>query len=167
MQIAINGALQLHKLDHRKGKIEVRVPIFKYCNRPLPNSSDETRFSFQYNVAISLIDGFVDANSFCNTKLNSEVVQDYLNRIELNMDSTIPRDFGKMQVIIKLENGTEVISNSCHWKTPMTEEELSLKFNSCCSGYLEKPQIQQCEKLIKNIPNSKNTNDLIEILESL
>ena len=169
MQIAINGALQLHKLDHRKGKIEVRVPIFKYCNRPLPNSSDETRFSFQYNVAISLIDGFVDANSFCNTKLNSEVVQDYLNRIELNMDSTIPRDFGKMQVIIKLENGTEVISNSWpgHWKTPMTEEELSLKFNSCCSGYLEKPQIQQCEKLIKNIPNSKNTNDLIEILESL
>ena len=169
MQIAINGALQLHKFDHRKGKIEIRVPIFKYCNRPHPNSPDETRFSFQYNVAISLIDGFVNANSFCNTKLNSEVVQDYLKRIELNMDSTIPRDFGKMKVIIKLGNGMEVLSNSWpgHWKTPMTEEELSLKFDSCCSEYLEKPQIKQCEKRIKNIPKSRNINDLIKTLESL
>ena len=74
-----------------------------------------------------------------------------------------------MQVLIKLENGMEILSNSWpgHWNTPMTEEELSLKFDSCCSEYLEKPQIKECEKRIKNIPKSRNINDLIKTLESL
>lgn len=169
MQVAINGALQLHKAKHESGSIQIKVPVFKYCNRPFPKDTDEARFSFQYNVALSLIDGKINDDSYSEEKLNSACVQEYLNRIELVFDQDIPRDFGNMFVIVSLDSGESNKSESWpgHWKTPMSAKEKSDKFNSCCSHFWNIENAKHYDHLIHNIFEGDNLNLLIVGLISL
>lgn len=166
MQVAIDCALQLHKAKHENGPIQIKVPVFKYCNRPFPKDSDEARFSFQYNVAISLIDGKINDDSYSEVKLQSAIVQEYLSRIELVFDQEIPRDFGNMFVVVNLVNGETNKSDSWpgHWKTPMTKEEKLDKFRNCCSISWDSKTAEHYYHLINDISTK---NNLILILDKL
>jgi aconitate decarboxylase len=133
MQVAIHAALQLHSERHEQGWIKITAPVFKYCDRPFPKDADEARFSFQFNVAVALLDGEITSESYSNEKLNSAQIQDYLDRIKLILEPTIAPDFGAMIVRIELENGVKNLSDSWpgHWKTPMSDEQLTAKFLEC------------------------------------
>jgi len=164
MQVAIHGALQLHRANHADGFIEVVVPVFNYCNRPFPTDSDEARFSFQYNVAVALIDGTVNDASFSEAKLHSAAVQDYLSRIKLVFDPDVPRDFGEMEVVVRLASGETVESDAWpgHWKTPMTQDEKSAKFNACCAGFWNPETAERYHGLIANIAEPGNLQLILE-----
>ena len=164
MQVAIHGALQLHRANHVDGPIEVVAPVFNYCNRPFPKDSDEARFSFQYNVAVALIDGTVNDASFSEAKLHSTAVQDYLSRMKLVYDPTIPRDFGEMEVVVRLASGETVESDAWpgHWKTPMTRDEKSAKFNACCAAIWNAETAGHYHGLIANIVEPGNLQLILE-----
>lgn len=169
MQVAINSALQLHKARHESGPIQIKVPVFKYCNRPFPKDTDEARFSFQYNVAVSLIDGKINDDSHSEEKLHSSTVQEYLSRIELVLDQDIPRDFGNMDVIISLDSGKSNKSDSWpgHWKTPMTAEDKLDKFKNCCSNFWDSKTAEYYDHLINNIATKDNLKLILEGLNIL
>lgn len=169
MQIAINGALNLHESPHETGEIKVSVPVFNYCNRPFPEDSNEARFSFQYNIAISLIDGQVNSDSFSEEKLHSEKTQDYLRRIKLILDPNIPRDFGKMHIRIQIGHEEQYSCDNWpgHWKTPMTEEELSEKFTICCSPLLKTEDIELLQFSALNILEPNSLISILKILNTL
>lgn len=169
MQIAINGALKLNKGNHSNGEIKVSVPVFNYCNRPNPVDSNDARFSFQYNIAIALVDGNLNSESFTEEKLHSPIIRDYLSRIKLNLCPEIPRDFGQMHIIIETESGEKVISDNWpgHWKTPMTDKEMSLKFESCCSRFWSKDETLIHENFILNITETDYLSSIIKELIKL
>ena len=169
MQIAIQAALQVHKGNHSNGDINVSVPIFNYCDRPNPIDSNEARFSFQYNIAVSLIDGYVNSESFTDEKLSSPKIQDYLKRIKLKLDPDIPRDFGEMYVIIQTESQDPISCDSWpgHWKTPMTEDELSAKFSSCCRPMLDEKDTKEVEKHLLRIHKYESLDSIIDILNTI
>ena len=162
MQVAIQGALQLHEAQHARGPIQLTVPVFKYCNRPFPKDTDEARFSFQYNVAVALIDGIINDDSYSEAKLHSSTVQDYLGRMELVFDSNIPKDFGAMYVSVRLDSGETTVADSWpgHWKTPMTAGEKLAKFTHCCSSIWDTETAEHYHRLIQNI-SEKDSLDLI------
>lgn len=169
MQVAIHGALQLHKSQHDRGQIQIIVPVFKYCNRPFPEDTDEARFSFQYNVAVALIDGTINDDSYSEEKLHSTIVQQYLSRMELIFDQEIPRDFGKMHVIVRLESGETKKSDSWpgHWKTPMTEAEKLEKFNNCCSKFWNAKAATDCHHWVRNVSKKDHLKLILAGLNDL
>lgn len=169
MQIAIDAGLQHYSEGIIPKEITIITPVFKYCNRPFPKDSDEARFSFQYNVAVAILDGRIDDDSFSESKLRSKEVQHILFRTNLKMSRDIPADFGKMSVIIKTNDGRRSISDSWsgHWKRPATEEQLLNKFIRCTQQKWSKNEAIKASKFIMNIEHGDNYQELISLLNNL
>jgi len=166
MQIAINAAIPLYKKDYIPEKVEIASPIFKYCNRPFPKDSDDARFSFQYNVALGILDGHVDFDSYTNSRLNSDDMNTLLNRISLTMDSNIVSNFNEMEVKIILNDGRYSESDRWpgHWKSPASDMELENKFISCVSQLYD---VELGNRIAKNLKNIEMATNLKELLYSL
>jgi aconitate decarboxylase len=113
MQVAIDAALQLHQPHNNFcGELVIETPVFPYCNRPNPQSTDECRFSFQFNVVQALLDGKVDAQSFSESQLQRSDIKDLLTKTRLNLDRQIPADFTQMEVRIMLSDGRKAQSKT-------------------------------------------------------
>lgn len=169
MQVAISTGLKLHSHSKNLERLKIQAPVFKYCDRPFPRDTDEARFSFQYNSVIAILDGYVDNNSYTEEKLNSEKVQNLLQNTELIFDSKIPKDFGKMHVIIETNEGRKAIGDRWpgHWKSPMSEDELLDKFVGCTSKYWSKSKALKVSELIMNIEVQNNFKSLFRELDQL
>jgi aconitate decarboxylase len=152
MQVAIEAALKLHNPDTVfNGEIEIEVPHFPYCDRPNPQTSDECRFSFQFNVVKAILDGHVDVNSFSHTQLNRDDIRHLLSKTKLKFNPTIPADFTKMEVRISLSDGRRANSNTWpgHWNDAVTEKQISEKFAACTQHLFEKVDSQLlCDALL-------------------
>jgi len=166
MQIAINSAIPLYKSDYIPKKVEIATPIFKYCNRPFPKDSDDARFSFQYNVALGILDGQVDFDSYTSNRLNSNDMTTLLSRISLTMDSNIISDFNEMEVKIILDDGRSSESDRWpgHWKSPASEIELKNKFIKCASQLYNKENTELLNDSLDNIESISSFKKTLSIL---
>jgi aconitate decarboxylase len=136
MQVAIHAALPLHVPGEGfDGEIHIEAPVFKYCDRPSPESSDACRFSFQFNVVQAILDGKVTPDSFSDEQLNRADIRQLLQRTHLEMQHDIPADFTKMEVRVKLSDGRSSVSDRWpgHWKLPASQDQLSEKFLGCAA----------------------------------
>jgi aconitate decarboxylase len=136
MQVAIHAALPLHVPGKVfDGEIHIEAPVFKYCDRPSPESSDACRFSFQFNVVQAILDGQVTPDSFSDEQLNRADIRQLLGRTHLYMQHDIPADFTKMEVRVKLSDGRSSVSDRWpgHWKLPATQDQLAEKFLGCAA----------------------------------
>ncbi|MFN5319422.1 MAG: MmgE/PrpD family protein [Bacteroidia bacterium] len=134
MQVAISAALKLHdSFNVFDGEIEIEVPHFPYCDRPKPQTTDECRFSFQFNVVKALLDGHMDVNSYSHAHLNRTDISHLLGKTKLKFNHRIPADFTKMEVRITLSDGRKAHSNSWpgHWNDTITAEQVADKFVAC------------------------------------
>lgn len=134
MQVAIHAALPLHKTGEVfEGDIHIEAPVFKYCDRPFPVSSDEARFSFQFNVALAILDGQMSSASYAESQLRRTDLQNLLKRTALHMNHNIPADFTKMEVQVKLSDGRHASSDRWpgHWKMPAGPQQIAAKFLNC------------------------------------
>jgi aconitate decarboxylase len=134
MQVAIHAALPLHTPGHPyEGAVKIEAPVFKYCDRPNPLSTDECRFSFQFNVVQTILDGKVTPDSFSAQQVKREDVQRLLANTQLEMRTDIPADFTKMEVRITLSDGRVSASDRWpgHWKLPVSREQIAEKFMRC------------------------------------
>lgn len=141
MQVSIHAALPLHSPDKAfEGSIHIEAPVFKYCDRPQPTSTDECRFSIQFNVVQAIVDGKVTPESFSEAQLNRPEIQRLLANTQLEMMHDIPADFTKMEVRVKLSDGRSSTSDRWpgHWKLPATREQIREKFLHCASYMFSK-----------------------------
>jgi 2-methylcitrate dehydratase PrpD len=146
MQVSIHAALPLHNADVPfEGSVHIEAPIFKYCDRPNPKSSDECRFSIQFNVVQAIVDGKVTSQSFSDRQLNRPEIQRLLSNTQLVMQHDIPADFTKMEVRVRLSDGRSSSSDRWpgHWKLPATREQISNKFLHCASSMFSKESAEQ------------------------
>lgn len=169
MQVTINTALKLCSIGTECFPITISAPVFKYCDRPFPIDGDEARFSFQYNAVLAILDGKIDNSSYSEQKLNSKPVQNALMSVKLILDSTIPKDFGQMHIVIETNDGHTAKSNTWpgHWSTPMTEEEHLDKFYQCTKSYWTKSKAKQISDHIMSIEKVDNFKILMNELNSL
>jgi aconitate decarboxylase len=151
MQVAIDAALQLHQRDLKfDGDLEIETPVFPYCNRPNPQSTDECRFSFQFNVVQAMLDGKVNAQSFSESQFQRSDIQRMLAKTRLSFDNRIPADFTQMEVRIMLSDGRKAKSNIWpgHWNSAVNENVIADKFLSCMAKVLPKAE---CHKLVDSL----------------
>lgn len=163
MQVSIHAALPLHTLGKPfDGEVHIESPVFKYCDRPNPTSTDECRFSIQFNVVQAIIDGKVTPESFSDVQLNRPEIQQLLANTRLEMRHDIPADFTKMEVHVKLSDGRTSSSDRWpgHWKLPATRHQIEQKFVHCAS-YMFEPEIAR--DLFNCLGGDEHQIDLLKV----
>jgi 2-methylcitrate dehydratase PrpD len=163
MQVSIHAALPLHTPGAPfEGSVHIEAPVFKYCDRPQPKSTDECRFSIQFNVVQAIVDGKVTPESYSEAQLNRPDIQHLLAKTRLDMVHDIPADFTKMEVRVKLSDGRASVSDRWpgHWKLPATREQIQQKFMHCASYMFPK---ETAEQLFHCLSASTNQIDILQL----
>lgn len=168
MQVAIDAAILLYRNGEVPKRVRISSPVFKYCDRPNPIDSDACRFSFQYNVALGILDGFVDFDSYTEERLNREDMQTLLKRITLDMDPNIQSTFGTMEIKIELDDARKSLSDrwSGHWKSPASQDELKDKFRRCTGSLLGEKNSEKIADKIMRLEQGNNLQSILSILNS-
>jgi aconitate decarboxylase len=151
MQVAISAGLALHEPGHVPSTIQIRSPCLPYCDRPAPKSTNAARFSFQYAVAVAVLDGEVGMASFTQDRLRDPVLQSLLRRTQNIQDPTIPTPFTEMWVEVAIDGARTHRADTWrgHWREPMTDEELSAKFRSCAAHVLAEAEVTSAHDGLK------------------
>lgn len=154
---AITAALQLleQPLDARHiASVRIRTPILPYTDRAAPRSGLEGKFSFQYCVAASLLDGEVGVATFTDARRFAPDMQALLPRIEVRQTEEIPSRFDEMHVEIELRTQAgEIRSARCDsppgsWRRPVTSVRLREKAADALHGRMEPAAIDSFWALV-------------------
>jgi 2-methylcitrate dehydratase PrpD len=99
---AIDAALELHAALDGEPVVGVEVHAYAdalgFCDRPVPTTSGQARFSLQHVVACALLDGEVEMPAFDEPAISRSDVADLRRRVQLNVDPRLeaayPRSWG-------------------------------------------------------------------------
>jgi aconitate decarboxylase len=122
--------------------IRVRTPLLPYTDRPAPRSGLDGKFSFQYCVAATLLDGKVGVSTFTDTRRFAPDIEALLPRIQVLQTADIPGRFDLMRVEIELETRQgEILRASCEsppgsWSNPVAAGRLRDKAADAMRGRL-------------------------------
>ena len=168
----IDAALALrreHALDpDRIERVEVTFPHFEYIDRPQPATGLDGKFSVQYTTAIALLDGEITVDSFTNERRFAADVAALLARVRLRFDRSIPNDFDRMHVLVRIEmkDGRVLdkrVDRLTGWcGVPLERDERLRKFYTCALRVLERPA---AERLLERVDRLEQLADVAEICD--
>jgi 2-methylcitrate dehydratase PrpD len=172
--LAADAALHL-KCEHNirfadVAKMEVSIPPLRYQRHYHPEVKTGLRgkFAINYVVALALLDGKLQIDTFTDAKANAPEVQDALRKVQVIVDETIPEPGPYCPVSVELKDGrrfsyTATIAKG-HPENPMTEEEVLDKFRSNAKQVLSQ---QRVEEVIANMRNLEAVNHVKELIDLL
>ncbi|XP_051877886.1 immunoresponsive gene 1, like [Pristis pectinata] len=152
-------------------KIILRVPVSRYINRPFPKTEHEARHSFQFNACSALLDGDVSIDSFSESKLQRDTLNELLKKVELQHPEDNLANFEKMygEVVLVLKS-TDVLRGRCdtfygHWRNPLSRESLVKKFKDNASYVLQQDNIEAIIDTVESLENMRDCSILSSYLE--
>lgn len=88
-------------------RVKIESPAMDYVDRPAPATGLEGKFSFQYTVALALLDGWVGIDSFTDERRRRPDIEDMLGRVTLYQNQELPAAFETMHVdvVVELSDG--------------------------------------------------------------
>ena len=130
------------------------TPSMAYIDRPKPETGLAGKFSWQYTLAVALLDGRVGIDSFTDERRFQPDLENLLEKITIEMDERIPGTLEDMHVelTVMLENG-ERLHTRCDgpkglWGSPaVTPEDHAIKVHDCLSRSLSDRAIKQVIEL--------------------
>jgi 2-methylcitrate dehydratase PrpD len=172
--LAADAALQLkrqHRIDFADvAKIEVSIPPMRYQRHFHVDVTTGLRgkFAINYVVALCVLDGKLDHESFTDRKANDPVVQQALKKVQVVIDQSIPEPGTYCPVTIQLKTG-ERLSHTAriakgHPENPMTESEVLEKFRNNAKEVIS---LKRSEQLIATFQNLEEIPDLRDLVKSL
>jgi aconitate decarboxylase len=145
MQVAIAAAIPLYDPSRSlPEKILIEAPDYRYCDRPFPKDTDESRFSLQHSVAQAILDGEVSFASYTSDRVFRPQLRALLERIQLRFSSELSTAFPRMEIRVTTSDGRMSSSDRWpgHWKSPMSEQERDQKFLACARELLTDDQAE-------------------------
>jgi aconitate decarboxylase len=142
-----------------------------YVNRPTPKTGLEGKFSFQYTVAVALLDGRVTIESFTDGRRFAPDMEEMLKRIEVRMNPDIPPNFEEMWAVVRVrmrdgrEFGVRCDRPRGIWGLPLSREERLTKFRNCASRVLRPERVERCIQLIEGLEGLQDVGELVEAME--
>jgi 2-methylcitrate dehydratase PrpD len=168
--LAADAALQLQREHDIRfadvAKIEVSIPPLRYQRHYHPEVKTGLRgkFAVNYVVALAFLDGKLEIDTFTDAKVNAPQVQEFLRKVHVIIDETIPEPGPYCPVSVELKDGTRFSHTARiakgHPENPMTEEEVLDKFRSNAKSLLS---AERCEELIRAIRNLETMEDLEQL----
>lgn len=165
--LAADAALQLkreHRIDFADvAKIEVSIPPLRYQRHfhPEVRTGLRGKFAINYVVALCVLEGKLDHESFTDAKANNPLVQQALSKVHVIIDDSIPEPGTYCPINIELKNGTRLSHTARiakgHPENPMTESEVLAKFRNNAREIIS---AEQSEELIAALQNLEEVGDL-------
>jgi len=168
--LAADAALQLkreHGIDFADvAKIEVSIPPMRYQRHFHAEVKTGLRgkFAINYVVALGVLEGKLDNDTFTDAKANDPLVQEALRRVHVIVDDSIPEPGVYCPVTIELKNGRRLSHTARiakgHPENPMSESEVLAKFKSNVKGVIS---TERSEQLIAALKNLEQIGDLRQV----
>jgi 2-methylcitrate dehydratase PrpD len=165
--LAADAALQLkreHRIDFAEvAKIEVSIPPMRYGRHfhPEVRTGLRGKFAINYVVALCVLDGKLDHETFTDRKANDPLVQQALRKVEVVIDESIPEPGTYCPVSIQLKTGKRLSHTARiakgHPENPMTESEVLAKFRNNAKEIIS---AERSEQLIAALQNLEEVDDV-------
>jgi 2-methylcitrate dehydratase PrpD len=141
--------------------ILIVTPEFININRPRPESGLSGKFSFQYTVAVALLDGAVGVAAFSDERVNDPRIAALLDKTQLTMSPDIPARFDAMHVVVSVElaDGRKLTAR-CDgprgiWGgAPVDAQAHRKKVVNCLGTRLSPPRIERVVEIAGRIERS-------------
>jgi 2-methylcitrate dehydratase PrpD len=165
--LAADAALQLkreHRIDFADvGKIEVSIPPMRHQRHFHAEVSTGLRgkFAINYVVALCVLEGKLDNETFTDGKANDPLVQQALGKVHVIIDDSIPEPGTYCPVTIQLKNGARLSHTARiakgHPENPMTETEVLEKFRNNAREIIS---AERSEQLIVALQSLEEVGDV-------
>jgi 2-methylcitrate dehydratase PrpD len=172
--LAADAALQLkqeHKINFTDvARIEVSIPPLRYQRHYYPEVKTGLRgkFAINYVVALALLDGKLEIETFTDAKANEPRVQEALSKVTVIEDKSIPEPGPYCPVSVELKNGTRFTHTATipkgHPENPLTEGEVLDKFCSNAKSVISAKQSQELIGAVLHLEALDNVRKLTELL---
>lgn len=152
-------------------KIEVRIPPERYQRHYHAEVKTGLRgkFAINYVVALCILDGKLEIETFTDAKANEPQVQDALSKVQVIVDETIPEPGPYCPVSVELKNGTRFTYTATipkgHPENPMTEEEILDKFRSNAKSVISSRRSETLIGKVRSLETLSNVRELVELLK--
>ncbi len=170
---AITAGITLHPQIDDPAKIKeinFTCPSMAYIDRPEPVNGLAGKFSWQYAVSSSLLDGKVDMATFEDERRFADDMEATLKKVNLNMTSDIPGDFlaTYVELEVVMEDGsrhqTRCDGPRGSWNVgPVSLDEHLIKVRSCLGTRLNERDSERIIELATGFEKLEN-KDLRELL---
>ncbi len=138
--------------------LQVRSLVLRPKYAWLPRTGLEGKFSFQYTVAATLLDGAVTVRTFADERRFRQDIVALLPAIALIQSEEIPGELEKMwvEVTVEMQGGRRVTAR-CNgpkgfWGLPqLAREEHLVKIRDCLRMRLAKDQTERCIALVEDL----------------
>ncbi|HWP57939.1 MAG TPA: MmgE/PrpD family protein [Candidatus Acidoferrales bacterium] len=150
--------------------VELIVPRRGHFDRPVIRSGLEGKFSYQYHVALAILDRKLAIESFHDERALARDVQELLRKMTVRVDPSIPLnpDIVYYVVAIKLADGREVRAAQplpqSHWRYPLPRSEWERKFRDNAARVLQASAIQQIIDTVDRLEELANVKALADAL---
>jgi 2-methylcitrate dehydratase PrpD len=168
--LAADAALQLkreHGVDFADvAKIEVSIPPNRYQRHFHAEVKTGLRgkFAINYVVALGVLEGKLDNDTFTDIKANDPLVQQALRKVQVIIDDSIPEPGTYCPVTIELKTGSRLTHTARiakgHPENPMSESEVLAKFRNNAKAIIS---ANRSEQLIAALQNLEKIADLREL----
>lgn len=136
-----------------------------------PATRKSADHSFNYCVAVALLDGEMTAAQFTEERIKAQDVQDLLGRTELVVDPEIEGIYPTYYpgiVTVHLRDGSVHRKRTDHFpgdpKMPMTQEQLLSKFRSQAAPYLADTRAQEVIDMVAGLEHVSDVRQLTRLL---
>jgi 2-methylcitrate dehydratase PrpD len=172
--LAADAALHLkrqHRIDFTDvARIEVSIPPMRYQRHFHAEVKTGLRgkFAINYVVALGVLEGKLDNDTFTDGKANDPLVQQALRRVHVIIDDSIPEPGPYCPVTIELKNGSRLSHTARiakgHPENPMTESEVLAKFRSNAKGSISERRSEQLIAALQKLEQIGDVRDLTGFL---
>lgn len=174
---ATENALFNHKIEIKKiKKIECigSKGSFAPLLKTLPKTGLEAKFSVEYAVAATLIDGKISIKSFTDLNVNRENIIEIMEKVEMIEDEGIEENRGKgingyVKMNIHFTDGVieeKVINGKGSAKNPLSDAEIKEKFLDCASKANVCQDIKDLYNILYNMEDMRTARDLFVNLKN-
>jgi 2-methylcitrate dehydratase PrpD len=150
--------------------IEIIVPRRGHFNRPTVRTGLEGKFSYQYHVAMAILDQQLTIESFHDQRALADDVQQLLKKISVRVDPAIPinSDIVYETVLITLTDGRAVSASEplprSHWRYPLPREEWVGKFRANAARVLQAANIEKIVAAVDKLEDVADVNALTDLI---
>ena len=172
----IDAALDLQQrfgVDPARIKaVTIETPVMRYVGRPFPETGLDGKFSFQYTVAASLLDGRIGIDTFTDEAVHRPEVLDLLGRTTVDMRPEIPANFEDMWITVSVETyDGQTYRSRCDrprgiWGNPLSRDERLDKVRSCASRVLPDSEVERFIEIVEDL-DSADRNTVLELVGML
>lgn len=150
-------------------EVVVTVPHDKWLNRTELDFGLRAKFSIQYNMVEALLNRKVVIESFEDGRVFRPEVQDMMQRVRLNVDSSIPKEYENAAnpITIQLKDGRTLNDRvdipHGDWDDRLTQEEILAKYQDNAKRVLTPDNCLRSAELVLGLERLDTITELAQI----